>query len=410
MARSLIAGLRLIRRAPVPSPPVVIALGVDDWAWYKGQRYGTILCDLERHRPVELLPERSGEDFSRWLQSHPGVRVIARDRSGPYARGAAAGAPQAIQVADRYHLLCNLREALVRTLERYRCELKKAAQAAASQPRSPPESPEPPAVMAPGAALSGTQRTRMASRCRRLERYKEIIQLHEQGISMREIARRMGMHRGTVRRFLRAGQFPERAVRKYARQMDRFVDYLRRRWNEGCRNAALLAKELAEHGYKGSYWPVRRCVATWRKTGDVLAPETKPSPTPSPEQATWLLLAWPGDRSAEDDAFAEALCQQCPTLKVGVELAREFTRMVQNRGADSLDDWIERAHEGEVPRELTAFADGLLQDHAAVKAALTVKWSNGQVEGQINRLKMIKRQMYGRAAFELLRRRVLLGT
>ncbi len=218
------------------------------------------------------------------------------------------------------------------------------------------------------------------------------------------------MHRGTVRRFLRAGQFPERAVRKYARQMDRFVDYLRRRWNEGCRNAALLAKELAEHGYKGSYWPVRRCVATWRKTGDVLAPETKPSPTPSPEQATWLLLAWPGDRSAEDDAFAEALCQQCPTLKVGVELAREFTRMVQNRGADSLDDWIERAHEGEVPRELTAFADGLLQDHAAVKAALTVKWSNGQVEGQINRLKMIKRQMYGRAAFELLRRRVLLGT
>jgi transposase len=410
--------LRLIRRAPIPSPSVVLVLGVDDWAWHKGQRCGTILCDLERHRPVDLLPERSGEDLARWLQLHPGVQVIVRDRSGPYARGATAGAPQAVQVADRYHLLCNLRETLVRTLERHRPELRQAAQTAVGgQPPSPAGLPELPVGPAPPATPSLAQQAKAASRSRRLDRYQEVVQLHQQGVSRREIARRMGMHRGTVRRFLRAGQFPERATRKYLRQTDRFVDYLRQRWDQGCHNAAQLAKELAQRGYTGSYCAVRRRVAAWREMGDAHTPGAKPTPkppspppAPSPEQAAWLLLAWPRERSAEEAAFADALCQQCLPLKVGVEMTREFARMVQNRQAASLDDWIQRTHETGVPRELAVFADGLLQDHAAVQAALTVEWSNGQVEGQINRLKMIKRQMYGRAGFELLRQRVLLGT
>lgn len=181
--------LRLIRRAAIPALPVIHILGVDDWAWHKGQQCGTILCDLERHRPVDLLAERSGEEFSRWLKLHPGVQVIARDRSGPYGWGATAGAPHALQVADRFHLLCNLREALVRTLERYRPELKKAAQAAAvSQPQPPPVLPELAVSAAPPATPSLAQQAETASRSRRLERYKEVVQLHLQGVSMREIA------------------------------------------------------------------------------------------------------------------------------------------------------------------------------------------------------------------------------
>jgi len=408
--------LRLIRRTPVLSPPVVTVLGVDDWAWHKGHRYGTILCDLERRRPVDLLPERSAEGLSTWLTSHPGVHVISRDRGQYYAQGAKSGAPQALQVADRFHLLCNLREALMRALERYRSEMKTAARAAAaSQPQPPPPAPEAlPASGGPAAQPSSAQQAMEASRSRRLERYKQVMELHQEGIPMREIARTMGMHRGTVRRFLRAGQFPERAARKYTRQIDPFADYLRQRWEEGCHNAAQLAKELAQRGFRGTYSAVRRRVIAWRTPGSPHTRGPKPIPKapsppgpPSPNQASWLLLSGPEDRSSEENAFVEALWQQCPKLKIGTEMAQEFTQMVHDRKVDSLEGWIERTHEVGIPHELAVFADGLLQDHAAVKAALTVEWSNGQVEGQINRLKMIKRQMYGRAGFELLRRRVL---
>ena len=406
--------LRLVRRAPSLPLPTVSVLGVDDWAWHKGLRYGTILCDLERHRPVDLLPERSAEGLSNWLTAHPGVHVISRDRGSYYMEGATSGAPQATQVADRFHLLCNLREALVRALEQYRPEMKRAAQAAGvCQPR-PPQPVVEAALAAPVATLTRAQLAKEASRSRRLERYEQMVGLHQQGVPMREIARRMGVHRGTVRRFLRAGQFPERAIRKYARQTDRFANYLRRRWDEGCHNAARLAKELEEQGFNGSYYAVCRRVAAWREPGSPhtrgpkpAMKEQSPPHAPSPNQASWLLLRSPEDLSAEEKTFVDALWQQCPQLKIGAEMAQEFARMVHDREAGLLEGWIERTHGADVPHKLAIFADGLLQDCEAVKAALTLEWSNGQVEGQINRLKMIKRQMYGRAGFDLLRQRVL---
>lgn len=344
------------------------------------------------------------------------IRLVSAARVCNSTGGAKSGAPQAVQVADRFHLLCNLREALVRALERYRPELKRAAQtASACQPQPPPPVPEAlPIPAGPAAPPSRAQQSKEASRSRRMERYNQVVALHEQGVSMRGIAHRMKMHRETVRRFLRAGQFPERAVRTYARRTDRLVDYLRQRWEEGCHNAAQLARELAEHGLNGSYDAVRRRVAPWRVPGSPHTTGRKPVPKepssirpPSPNQASWLLLGRPEDRSAQESAFVEALWQQCPKLKSGTEMAQEFARMVHDREVDSLEGWIERTHEAGIPHELAVFADGLLQDHEAVKAALTLEWSNGQVEGQINRLKMIKRQMYGRAGFELLRRRVL---
>jgi len=408
--------LRLVRRVPFQTMPVVNVLGVDDWAWHKGQRYGTILCDLERHRSVDLLPERSAEELANWLKAHPGVRVISRDRGSYYAQGAKSGAPDAVQVADRFHLLCNLREALVRALERYRPEMKRAAQAAAVCQTQPPQPVvEAASVLAiPVRPPTRAQLAKEASRSRRLERYKQVAELHQEGVSMRDIARRMGMHRGTVRKFLHAGQFPERAMRKYVKRTDRFVDHLRHRWEEGCHNAVRLAEELVEQGFQGSYSAVRRRVAAWREPGSPhtrgpkpALKEQSPPQAPSPNQAAWLLLWNSENRSAEENAFVDALWQECPRLKNGTDMAQEFVRMVHDRKPDLLDDWIQRTHGAEVPYELAGFADGLLQDHAAVKAGLTLEWSNGQVEGQINRLKMIKRQMYGRAGFDLLRQRVL---
>jgi transposase len=407
--------LRLVRRAPSLPLPTVSVLGVDDWAWHKGLRYGTILCDLERHRPVDLLPERSAEGLSNWLTAHPGVHVISRDRGSYYMEGATSGAPQATQVADRFHLLCNLREALVRALERYRQEMQKAARAAVvCQPLSPKFAPEAsPVLSVPVAPSTRPHLAKEASRSRRLERYKEVVRLHQEGVSTRGIASRMKMHWGTVQRFLHAGQFPERAMRKYVRRTDRFVDYLRQRWEEGCHNAAQLAKELTEHGFNGSYYAVRRRVAAWRASGRPHTPGRKPVPqettirSPSPNQAAWLLLEDAQDRTEEENAFVAVLWERCPQLKTAAEMSQEFARMTHDRKAQLLDGWIARTHGLHVPHELRIFADGLKRDFEAVKAALSLEWNNGQVEGQINRLKMIKRQMYGRAGFDLLRHRVL---
>jgi transposase len=406
--------LRLIRRAPSLPLPTVSVLGVDDWAWHKGLRYGTILCDLERHRPVDLLPERSAEDLSNWLIAHPGVQVIARDRGGQYAQGARTGAPQALQVADRFHLLCNLREALMRALDRHHPDLREAARAAAAPHRQPVQAAAQAVSVPPASPPALAQQAKEVSRSRRRERYDRVMELHQQGIPMRQIARQTGIHRGTVRRFLRAGQFPERAARKYSKRSDRFVEYLRQRWEQGCRNAAQLARELVQQEFDGSYCMVRRCVAAWREPASVHIPGPKPTAKhvppvhhPSANQAAWLLMENAEDRTEEENAFVKVLWQGCPELQTAAEMAQEFARMAQDRKAELLDGWIARMHDSQVPHELRVFGDGLKRDYEAVKAALSLEWSNGQVEGQINRLKMIKRQMYGRAGFDLLRQRVL---
>ncbi len=261
--------LREIRRTAEEDYPPVRFLGVDDWAMRRGQRYGTILVDLERHRPIDLLPERSAEAFANWLQVHPEVVVISRDRGDCYIKGAGEGAPQAIQVADRWHLLHNMQEALVLTVDRHRSQLKEVAQqmqrsAVEEPPADPlPEPPLPRAPMAPAKAkqASGERRER------RLQRFEQVKELHARGVGVREIARQMHMHRRTVRRWIGRETFPERAIRSPRRQVDAWREYLQRRWAEGCRNARTLTAELKTEGYKGSYDMVRRCVASWRQTG-----------------------------------------------------------------------------------------------------------------------------------------------
>jgi transposase len=418
MAASADVILRLVQCAssePVPTPRV---LGVDDWALRKGQRYGTILCDLERHRAVDLLPDRSAESFANWLRDHPGVEVISRDRGEYYRQGAAAGAPEATQVADRWHLMHNLRDALIRMLDRYPRDLSEAAQAAAEVGRPPPPEPQT-AQQSPEAPPASCTQTRVqqasqASRTQRQGRYTQVVALHEQGVPMREIARRMGMHRGTVRKFVHAGEFPERAQRLSRKRIDPFVDYLHQRWDEGCRNAAELTKELAAQGFHGSYHMVRRYVLEWRTAAKGRQPSDSNQSVykpivkrPSANRVSWMLLENLADRQEEDQRLLDALWERRPELQEATDLAQEFCRLVRDRQAESLDEWMAKAHSRGMPRELGGFANGLKQDDAAVRAALSLEWSNAQVEGQVNRLKLIKRQMYGRAGFDLLRQRVL---
>ncbi|MFQ5502670.1 MAG: ISL3 family transposase, partial [Phycisphaerae bacterium] len=241
--------LRLIRHAPETVWPTAEVLGVDDWAWRRGCRYGTILCDLEKRRPVDLLPDRSSDVLAKWLKTHPNIRVIGRDRGGYYAEGAKKGAPQAVQVADRWHLLHNLREALVRILDRHYRDLREVAEglAAAEAQRKEPCMEPPDKGGSPYSTRD--QKITQVRRARRLERYRRVVELHRQGVSHRAIGRRLGLHRRTVAKYLRAGTFPERAGRSYVSLADPFGDVIRQRWEQGCHNAAELARELKAMGF-----------------------------------------------------------------------------------------------------------------------------------------------------------------
>jgi transposase len=406
--------LRRVRTASRRLPSSVRVLGVDDWAWRRGQRYGTILCDLERHRPIALLPERSSETLRSWLEEHPEVEIISRDRADDYAKGATEGAPQAVQVADRWHLLCNLREALKRAVDRHHAKVRETNRAmpvAQAIRRNAGSVSDP----APNPSLPSAQPSRATERShhrreRRVERYQQVVELHQQGISFRAIARRMGMHRGTVRRWIGAGTFPERAAHRCSSRTDPFADYLKRRWDEGCHSAAQLARDLAGLGFRGSYHMVRRRVAAWRsgrQSAGFMNENAKPMACPSSNRIAWWMLRAEGELEDKERGFLRGLYKICPELKIASKLAREFADMVRRRRVKSWKGWMAKTRAPDASRELRRFADGLKNDEAAVKAAMTFEWSNGQVEGQINRLKLIKRQMYGRAGFELLGRRFL---
>ena len=406
--------------APAATPKV---LGVDDWAWKKGQTYGTILVDLEQRCVVDLLTDRTADTLATWLRAHPGVEIISRDRGGSYAEGARRGAPDAVQVADRWHLLANLRAALQRLLTRKHTALPSVPHADAKVPK-PAAAPavRDTAVVAELSMVEATkdQLLRQQRRARRLSRYDDVMRLHVQGVSVRQIAQQMGMGRQTVRRYLNHGAFPEIVQRrKLPSILDRWEPYLLARWQAGCHNALRLYREIHEQGYAGSRSLLSRWAAQHRKENPdtplgVLDTVPEPLSTQSqpvmrrlsPSETSWLLVQPPADLTEDEQAALDKLQKAVADIATAYTLAQDFISMVRERTVDALADWIARAAASHVA-ELGSFADGLQRDLAAVTAGLSLPWSNGQVEGQINRLKLIKRTMYGRASFDLLRKRVL---
>jgi transposase len=361
---------------------------------------------LERRRVVDLLPDRQAETLASWLQQHPGVEVISRDRAGTYADGARRGAPQARQVAGRWHLLANFSECVREWLERHRPLLQQAMPPA---PTRQPESAIPVAHAIPKQkGKNRWQRLAEQRRARRLARYQQVRQLRQQGHSERAIARQLRISRKVVRRFLAAPAFPERAARPpRVTLLTPYHEYLQRRWTEGCHNAAQLLREISQQGYRGKRSAVNAFVAEWRRTEDqpvVLSARDPLSRTPSPRWAAFLLLQPAEKRTSEQQSFVDRLTR-LGAVGLVAELGRQFIQIVRDRQAEELDRWIERVKESAEP-ELRRFVAGLKRDYAAVRAALEEPWSNGPVEGQVHRLKLIKRQMYGRGKLDLLRVRL----
>lgn len=398
--RLLVSGSSLLRHlrrrahvAPLRAPRV---LGIDDWAWRKGHSYGTILCDLERRQVIDLLPDREAETVARWLQQHPGTEIISRDRASSYAEAARRTTPRVVQVADRWHLLGNLSEALRRALEPHSPLLRRTAW---SMQNTVDAEPCPPAE--PTSFLSHAASARERNRARRLRLYKEMKTLADAGLNHNNIARQLGISLRTVQRWTASGVFPERTARCYPHAVDPYAHYLEHRWQQGCRNVSQLWRDLRDQGYRGqpsSVWNwVRRHHGQRKQV--LLHRRATPGIRTSPQQVAWLMLKEPPFAKA----YLDELYRASPEVAELAHLGREFFGIVRNRDLSAWPRWLEAARH----TALRGFAAGLVRDGSAVEAALTLPWSNGPVEGHVHRLKLIKRQMYGRAGFDLLRLRVL---
>ena len=391
--------LRLLRRLPDDpvEPPRVVSL--DDWAWRRGHRYGTLICDLERYRRLDILPDREAASVAAWLKRYPSIEIISRDRSDTYATAARLGAPQALQVTARWHLLKNLSEALQRCLSHHLSLSRK------QQTRELLEAP--PALQSQRTPyLSPLQKqTVQLHRTERLARYEQAIALRKQGLRHQVIAERVGVGHSTVQRWMAAEAFPERKRREQASQLDPYLSFIRERWGQGCHNIARLYRELPTKGYQGSYERVRNLVISLRQQ-DRHAP--LPSGTPiSSRQAIWVFVRRPEELTKQEQQTLAQLRNLDPEVDLAYELVQQFACMMRDRtGKEQLDGWLEQVARSPLTA-LHPFVAGISQDQAAVQAGLTSPWSQGQVEGQITRLKLIKRQGYGRAQFDLLRQRVL---
>jgi transposase len=396
--------IRLIRALPDPalsaSPRV---LGVDEFALRKGHSYGTLLVDVETRRPVDILDERSAGSFAAWLAARPGAELICRDRAGVYSDGGTRGAPAAVQVADRWHLWHNLGEAVERAVSRHREHLLAAA---APQAQVPPAAAAPEPALVPEPELPRTGR--IADRTR--ARHANVHQMLADGGSLAEIAGSLGLSRNTVRRFARAASPEDLLVNdgtgRRASILDKHVPYLRERWNSGCTNAAQLWKEIRDHGYTGSCRQVRSYLARYRGTAVIQAPAPAP---PKVKAVTSWIMTRPDKLADTDRASLDAILAASAELAAVAASVRGFAAIMnEKRGRRLLEPWMTAALATGEPA-LRSFVTGLRADQDAVTNGLSLPWSSGAVEGHVNRIKMLKRQMYGRASPDLLRRRVLLG-
>ena len=375
--------LRVVRRRMACDTSPLHVIGIDDWAWKRGQRYGSIICDLEQRRIVDLLPDREPATVEAWLSRHPEIAVISRDRGGAYGRAATRAAPQAVQVADRWHLMENASAAFLEVVRRSMRPIRQALGSAVIDP----------------ALLTCAERLQHQGYLRREEAYGAIRSLAKAGTPIKEIVRRTGRSRKLVRDIVRGGGGD--VFRCRSNTLEPHLAWLDAEWATGCRNGAELWRRLRSTGFRGS----PRVVAEWatRRRRSEKAGRDTLRKVPSARVLGRLLMSL-RDQLTKDDSITVATIERgVPILVRARRLVERFHQMVRDRDPDALPCWITDTADS----ALASFGKGIVADQTAVTAALTQPWSNGQTEGQITKLKLVKRQMYGRAKLDLLRARLV---
>jgi transposase len=398
--------LNHIRSTQIGDREPTRVLSVDDFAFRRGTRYGTILVDLEQRRLVDVLPDRSADTFARWLQEHPGVEVVSRDRGGEYAEAASAEAarrvaPHVVQVADRFHLLKNLRNVVSRVFRQHVKVLDLVPPPTHRLQR-----------------LTNLRLDREASKERTREQarklFRSIHALSKKGMKNARIARTLGVHRHTVEKYLAFEAPPERRhFTKKVSAIAPYEDYILKRWQQGCRNATQIWREISEQGYPGAYQNVVRITRYLKEQERLARPVPDCSPGISASHAAGILVKRSENRSEGENRTLKRLKRVHRITELCCTLFEEFAGMLRDKkqaceeqARRQLEEWTQRTKASGIA-ELKAFAVKLLQDTEAVVAAMVLPYSQGQTEGRVNKLKLIKRSMYGRGNFDLLRHRVL---
>lgn len=374
--------LRTVRRRGTPCvlPPTVI--GIDDWAWRRNQRYGTIVCDLERRKTIALLPDREPATAEAWLQGQQQIAIVARDRGGGYGLAVSKALPRATQVADRWHLMENSSGAFRDAVRKSMRQIRSAIGAATINPE----------------LLTAAERLQYEGYLRREETNAAILELAGKGITIKEIVRRTGHSRGLVRRVLRGQRSDVFRVRESSLEL--YLPWLEEQWIAGERNGAALWRQLKSQGFRGSLrvvteWATRRRRAEQEASGL--------TSTPSARTIARLMTIGRDRLTKAETVTIAAIESGVPPLVEAREIVGAFQAMIRRRSLADLPLWLERARTSLV----ASFANGVTKDQAAVAAAITSSWSNGQTEGQITKLKLVKRQMYGRGKLDLLQARVI---
>ena len=393
--------LTLIRATDLPTPPPARHIGIDDWAFRKRVSYGTIIVDLDTHRPIELLPDRTAETAIAWLQGQPQLAVVARDRSIDYATATRLGAPQADVVADRWHVLHNWREVVDQTLNQHHALVKTI----------PAPAPEASTLFVKAAStpVRPANRRRYADERRAIVEAKRVAQWTTirarvaNGEYLGDSAHRMTLSYRTVKKYATASACPHmKAYPPRERALEPYELYLRTRWMAGCRNGVGLYREIVAQGFTGSRIGVATFVAQLRRDNPYPGAPSRPGLT-VPDVAA-LLFTHP--RTVDDDGLLNVVAGAHRDLAALITIGDRWMEMVGTRQGVRFDQWLTDAT-GSAAKYIRQFALNLKKDEQAVRNACTMAWSNGQTEGHVNRLKALKRQMYGRAKFDLLRQRVL---
>ncbi|WP_094515343.1 ISL3 family transposase [Brucella lupini] len=374
--------LRTVRRydRPPPTPPNVI--GIDDWAWRRNHRYGTIICDLERRRAIALLPDREQATAVAWLVQQRQIAIIARDRGGGYAKAAAQALPHAEQVADRWHLMENASHAFLDAVRQSMRQVRMAIGTATVNPK----------------LLTAAERLQYEGYLRREEANAAIRGLVSEGLSIKEIVRRTGHSRKLVRSVVRGQRTDIFRVRQTS--LEPHLPWLETQWDAGLRNGAELWRQLRVVGFGGSLRVVTEWAARRRRAEKA---ENGLGHAPAARTVVRLMTLERNNLTKAQTMTVAAIEERLPDLVEARDVVENFHEMLRQKSSVDLEAWIDRAAKSLV----ASFANGVIRDKAAVQNAITSQWSNGQTEGQITKLKLIKRQMYGRGKLDLLEARIV---
>lgn len=375
--------LRVVRRRTVDQHGDLNVIGIDDFAFRRGQTYGTIVCDLERRRPVTLLPDRALDTSRLWLAKHQSISIVARDRGGGYGEAIAKALPDAEQIADRWHLMENSSRAFLDAVGKSMRQIRQAVGSNVVDPK----------------LLTYAEKLQYEGYLRRQETNEAIRELSKKGTSIRQIVRQTGHSRKLVRDVLRGQRLD--VFRTRPSSLDSWLPWLNGRWEEGARNALALWREMKTKGFPGqsgviSQWAQRRRLAE-------KANQSGLARTPSARVIARLMTTARDDLAKAEAILVAAIEVNVPELVIARAAIGDFQSMIRSKNARKLDEWLDAAKDSPVG----SFASGVARDLAAVRNAIISPWSNGQTEGQITRLKLIKRQMYGRAKLDLLQARLV---